>query len=114
MLTIDKLREFGANTDEGIARCANSEMLYLRLVKMVPNEANFENLKNALEADDLDGAFAAAHALKGVLGNLSLGGMYDLCAEITDLLRTKEQVDYAPMLSRLLEMRDALSALCEE
>ena len=32
---------------------------------------SFEELKEAIAADDLDRAFQASHALKGVLGNLS-------------------------------------------
>ena len=34
MLNIDTLREYEANVDVGLARCANNEALYLRLVKM--------------------------------------------------------------------------------
>ena len=68
MITIDKLKEFGANTAEGLERCCGMEALYLKLVKMVPDEKNFGLLKNALDENDLDTAFQAAHALKGVLG----------------------------------------------
>ena len=114
MLTIEQLNQFGANTDEGIARCAGSEALYLRLVKMIPAESNFDNLKNAIEANDLDEAFAAAHALKGVLGNLSLTPMFDKCVEITELLRSRTQMDYTPLLNELLSMKDTLTAMCSE
>ena len=33
MLTIDKLREYGADVDEGLARCMNMEDFYIGLVK---------------------------------------------------------------------------------
>lgn len=114
MLTIDELNRFGANTEEGIARCAGSEALYLRLVKMIPSEENFVSLRVALESNDLDEAFAAAHALKGVLGNLSLTPMYDKCVEITELLRSRTQTDYTGLMNELLDMSDALGALCAE
>ena len=71
MVTIDKLNDFGADTAEGLARCYGNEALYLRLIGMVVKEDNFDKLKDAIEKNDLDGAFEAAHALKGVLGNLS-------------------------------------------
>ena len=30
MLTVAALREFGANTEEGLSRCMNNEAFYLR------------------------------------------------------------------------------------
>lgn len=114
MITIEKLNAFGADTAGGIARCAGSEALYLRLVKMIPADANFETLKNAIDTNDLDGAFAASHALKGVLGNLSLTPMYLKCDEITELLRQRTAADYAALYGELEEMKDQLSALCAD
>lgn len=114
MLTIDALNGFGADTAEGLSRCYNNETLYLRLVKMVPAEQNFDKLKQALDTNDLDAAFEAAHALKGVLGNLSLTPMFEKCSEITELLRARTETDYAPLLTTLLDQKDALTALCVE
>lgn len=114
MLTIEKLNEFGADTKEGLGRCYNNEALYLKLVKMIPAEKSFDNLKAATDAGDLDAAFEAAHALKGVLGNLSLTAMYDKSVEITELLRNRTQMDYTPLINELIEMKDELAALCEE
>ena len=112
MITIENLNAFGANTTEGLERCCGNQALYLRLVNMVPSEKNFEGLKTALEAGDLDSAFQSAHALKGVLGNLSLTPMYKKSVEITELLRSRTQTDYAPLLAELFEMKDELAALC--
>ena len=112
MITIEKLNDFGANTSEGLSRCYGNEMLYLRLVGMIPAEANFDKLKEAIDKGDLNAAFEAAHALKGVLGNLSLTPMYKKSVEITELLRSRTQTDYAPLLAELFEMKDELAALC--
>ena len=114
MITIEKLKEFGANTEEGLGRCYGNEALYLRLVNMIPAEANFDKLKDSLEQGNLDSAFEAAHALKGVLGNLSLTPMFEQCCEITELLRARTETDYTPLLNKLLEQRDTLSAMCAE
>lgn len=113
MVTVEKLNAFGADTAEGVARCAGSEALYLRLVKMIPAEANFGKLDEAIAANDLDEAFAAAHALKGVLGNLSLTPMYNKVVEITEPLRNRTEMDYAPLLAELNDMKAELSAICE-
>ena len=114
MITIEKLKDFGADTQEGLGRCYGNEALYLRLVNMIPGEANFDKLKNALDHHDLDSAFEAAHALKGVLGNLSLTPMFEQCSEITELLRARTDMDYTPLLEKLLEQRDTLGAMCAD
>ncbi len=41
MLTIESLKAFGANTEEGVARCINNEAFYLKMVGMVLNDANY-------------------------------------------------------------------------
>ena len=111
MITISELNKLGINTDEGVARCMGSEEFYIKLVKMVPDEKGFDSLKAAVDAGDMNAAFEAAHALKGVLGNLSLTNMYEKSSEITELLRAKTEIDYTPLVNQLLSMRDELAAL---
>ena len=112
MITIDKLNAFGADTEEGLARCFGNEALYLKLVNMICEEGNFEKLRSALDAGDLDAAFEAAHALKGVLGNLSLTPMYNKSVELTEMLRKRTQMDYTPTVDDLLKQKAELEALC--
>ena len=89
MLTIEALKNYGANTDEGMARCFNNEAFYLRVVGMGLADANFDRLKDAMAAGDATAAFEAAHALKGSIGNLSLTPIYQPVSELTELLRGK-------------------------
>ncbi len=114
MITIDNLKAFGADTDEGLTRCYGNESLYLRLVNMIPAETNFDVLQQAINDNDLDKAFEASHALKGVLGNLSLTPMYEKCSEITELLRARTDMDYTLLLSELLDQRNTLSNMCAD
>ena len=111
MLTIDALREFGANVDEGLQRCMNNEAFYFRLIGMAVNDEGFEKLQNAIDNSDLDAAFEAAHALKGILGNLSLTPIFAPVSEMTELLRSREERDYSGMLAEILGQREALKAL---
>lgn len=110
-MTLDDLVAFGANVDEGMARCMNNESFYLRLVESVKNEKGFDALKAALDEGDLDAAFEAAHSLKGVLGNLSLTPLYEPMSEITELLRAKEEADYATLVDAIMRKRDEFAAL---
>ncbi len=112
MITIDNLKEYGANVDEGMARCMGNEALYLRLVTTIPAQANFDKLASSIEARDLDAAFDAAHALKGVTGNLALTPLYQAIFDITELLRARTDTDYSELIKSITELRDQLAALC--
>ena len=111
MLTIDALKQFGADVDEGLERCLNDESFYLMLVPSALEKDNYDKIQEAVESGNLDAAFEAAHALKGVLGNLALTPIYDPVSEMTELLRAKEAQDYGPYLRRMWDARSGLEAL---
>lgn len=112
-MTVDDLKRFGANTEEGIHRCMGNENFYLRLVKMMPKDQNFGILYDSIEKGDLDSAFEAAHALKGALGNLSITSLYDPVLNITELLRARTSMDYAPLVAEIKSKHAELEKLCE-
>ncbi len=114
MLTIDALKSFGADTDDGVGRCFGNADFYLKLVKTVPGEQKFDELSSMLSAGDLDKAFEHAHALKGVLANLSLTPILDPMVEITENLRSRKQMDYAPLMDVVMEKKEELKKICEE
>ena len=111
MLTIDALRAFGANVDEGLHRCMNNEAFYLRMVGMALADAGFAELGGALEKNDLDAAFEASHKLKGALGNLSLDPIFEPTSTLCELLRSKTPGDYAGLYQTILQKRDELAAI---
>lgn len=111
MATIDDLRAYGANVDEGLGRCMNNEPIYLRLVGTLKGEQAFARLSDAIAAGDLDTAFEASHALKGTLGNLSITPLYEPMCEICELLRARTQMDYTPLMATITEQHDKLVAL---
>jgi len=106
MLTIDLLKELGANAGEGISRCMNNETFYLRMVDMGLRDKNFDALSTAIRENRLSDAFEAAHALKGVLSNLSLTPILKPVQEITELLRAHTEMDYSPLLESIVRERD--------
>ena len=111
MLTIDALRTWGANVNEGLERCMNMVAFYLRLVPKAVEDANFEKLPEAVAAGDMEKAFEAAHALKGSLANMALTPILNPVQVITELLRNKAAADYGPLLSEIAAARESLIAL---
>ena len=70
-----------------------------------------ERLKAAVEHDDRKAAFEAAHALKGMLGNLALTPLSVPASEMTELLRAGKEADYDAYVTQIAEARDQLRAL---
>lgn len=111
-MTIEELKEFGVNTDEGLSRCLNNEEFYFRMIRLAASDTGFNKLKDAVENHDLATAFEAAHALKGVLGNLSITPLFVPLSEITELLREKKDMDYSVYLEEIERKKEALKKLC--
>ena len=111
MLTIEKLKAYGANVEEGMGRCLNNEPLYFRLIGMAAEDTAFSRLEESLHSGDLEAAFEAAHTLKGALGNMALEPMYRPVVELTELLRRKTPGDYDGLLSTIMAKRAELLAM---
>ena len=101
MITIEELKNKGADVETGLSRCVGNETLYLKLIKMGLEDVKFDELGTTLEAKNLDKAFELCHALKGVIGNLALTPLYDAVSQMTG----REQADYPTMYSDILKLR---------
>ena len=101
MLTIETLKEFGADVNEGLNRCMNNESFYLMLIGKALADKRLEQLEEQLSNKDLDGAFESAHALKGMYANLSLTPLSKPIIEMTELLRNRTEMDYSLLLDEV-------------
>ncbi|WP_051197964.1 MULTISPECIES: Hpt domain-containing protein [unclassified Butyrivibrio] len=110
-MTIDSLRAFGANVDEGLERCMGMEDFYIEMIELGISDERFEDLGTCLQEENLDGAFEAVHALKGVIGNLSLTPLYETINELTEHLRSRDKMDYKPLYDKLISQRKAIQDL---
>ena len=111
MLTVEELRKQGNDVDSGLERCMNNEAFYLRMAGMALDDAGYANLRTALEAGDLEKGFEYAHALKGMLGNVSLTNLLAPVLEMTEALRVREERDYSGLLDQMDAEREKLKAL---
>ena len=113
MLSIDVLKDFGANVDEGLERCLGEEDFYLELIPSTLEEGYYKGLEDAINLKDLHAAFEAAHALKGLLANLALTPILTPVSEMTELLRDNQDTDYTKLLSQMWEQRNRLLKMME-
>lgn len=111
MITLESLKAYGADTDDALARCMNNEDFYLMLVNKSLDDGNYEKLKEKLAEKNYEEAFSVAHALKGVVANLSLTPLVEPISEITEGLRAGENRDYSKPLAIMDEQLAKLKAL---
>lgn len=94
---------YGADYQTTMNRFMGNETLYLKLLDMLFRDTNLQRLGTALDANDLSDAFAAAHTLKGVVGNMGLTPLYNAVCAIVEPLRKREQREDYPALYRAVQ-----------
>lgn len=86
--------KIGANYDDACARLMGEEMLSRFALKFLDDES-MDKLEAAMAAGDAEGAFMAAHTLKGVSQNLGFDNLYEPAVVVTEALRGADAVDGA-------------------
>lgn len=77
----------GVNLDEALERFMGNEELLVRFLKKFTNDTSYQSLVKAMSEKNGKDAFEAAHALKGVCGNLSIARLFELVSKLTEFLR---------------------------
>lgn len=84
---------YGADYQTTMARFMGNEPMYLKFLDMLFRDDNLKKLGDALKQKDHEEAFAAAHTLKGVVGNMGLTPLYDAVCTLVEPLRAGEHRD---------------------
>ena len=84
------LEPYGIDYDDALDRFAGNAALFRRLALKYLDDTHYAGLEAALDAGDYEEAYAQAHTLKGVAGNLSLADLYRAAARVSDALRNGE------------------------
>ncbi|MBR0031504.1 MAG: Hpt domain-containing protein [Treponema sp.] len=111
MITIESLREFGADVDTGLTRCLGKEDFYIKMVNLGLKDPRFVAIKAELDSKNLTAAFEMAHALKGVVGNLALTPLYEPLEKITNLLRANTDTDYSEIYEEIKNKYEKLLSI---
>lgn len=113
--TEEVLKSFGVDYAATMSRFMGNQEMYLRLLNRFPEDNNTELLGKALEQGDKEAAFAAAHTLKGVAGNLGLTALYDAASVIVEPLRRREErEDYSEMYQKVKVEFERIDELLQE
>lgn len=108
----DKLMAVGVNYDEVLKRFMGKEDFYLRMLKKFLDDKNYGELKQAVEDKNWKDAFTYAHTVKGLCGNLGLGGIMDYAGPLTEELRS-EPYDEENILNYMTQVTKAYDKTVE-
>ncbi len=99
--TKQKLTEMNIDIASALDRFLNNEGLYLGFVRKFSGDENYQKFVHAMEKKQYDDAFTAAHTFKGLCGNLSITGMYEVISREVEFLRAKKYTEAEEMLSEV-------------
>ena len=109
-----RLVEARVDGDGALARLMQNEGLLTRLLRAFLQDTNFAQLQQALAARDGKAAFAAAHTLKGVAGNLSLNALYERVSGVVECLRGGDMDAALVLMPAVQEAYDNVTLALQE
>lgn len=110
MLFLEQAAEKGINVDDALQRFMGNEALLEKMLKKLPETVypsryggNGQDLEVAafLKSGDTTTALANAHTLKGIMGNLSITGLYQAYTDIVTALREGRPTDAEDILTAI-------------
>ncbi|WP_294850552.1 Hpt domain-containing protein [uncultured Gemmiger sp.] len=111
------LQEFYARIGgnyEATLRRLPSEALVRKFVLKYPGDPSFNQLKDALAAQDWETAFRAAHTLKGVAQNLGMDHLYEVSSALCEALRGPKPLTDPALWPPVVEANDQVLAAIQE
>lgn len=110
------LEDAGFDVETAMERFMNNEEIYFRFLKKFCLDSSYQELLQAMQEQNMENAFNAAHTLKGLAGNLSVGILYRRLVPFVEFLRsrdTKAAMEYWPDIKEDYE-RSVEAIMCVE
>lgn len=115
---IDGLANYGADVNGINARFYGDYELYEKCLRQFFAEKNHATLDDCMKKSDFEGAFAAAHALKGLAGNMGLQPYYTVVYRLVEALRSSNYgvagMEYEALLGQLATLRQKFPEIAAE
>ena len=93
-MTVKECYESMESDYEGVIGRIGSEGLVKRFVLKFLDDPSYLNLEKAIQEQNAEEAFRAAHTLKGICLNLGFDRLYKVSAELTEKLRGSDLNGY--------------------
>ena len=86
----NQLKAASINVEDLMERLVGNMNLITRFLKRFPDDKSYEQLVDSISKGDMEGAFRAAHTLKGICANLSMTKLYNVVSKLVEALRAKD------------------------
>ena len=111
-MTVKECYESMESDYEGVIGRMGSEGLVKRFALKFPDDPSYLNLEKAIQEQNAEEAFRAAHTLKGVCLNLGFDRLYKVSAELTEKLRGRELNGYEALYGKVQdEYKNTIAAI---
>lgn len=98
----------GTDIDEVMRRFSGDEALYVECLADFLDDRTAAELGDALLARSWDEAFTAAHALKGLAGNMGFIPLFHAAAQMVTLIRAGRTGEASDMYAELIRCYNAV------
>lgn len=114
----EELKKYGIDIERGIKRFSGKRVLYIKYLKEFIKDENMQEIKSCMEAEDYQLVQKKVHALKGIVGNLSIDVLYDNSCQMMEALK-QENIEKAKELFQqmsqiYIQVCDLISKIEEE
>ena len=99
---------------EDVSGRLGSDALIKKFVLKSPGDPSFNQLKDALAAQDWELAFRASHTLKGVAQNLGMDRLYKTAATLCDAVRGPKPLEDASLWPPVVAAHEEVLAAIRE
>ena len=96
-MTVKECYEMAGADFNDVVNRLGSEALVKRFAVKFLKDKNYEELKEAMEAQDAERAFRAVHTLKGVCANLGFRDLLQASSDLCEKLRGRELEGSEPL-----------------
>lgn len=114
----EELKKHGIDIERGIKRFSGKRALYIKYLKEFIKDENMQEIKSCMEAEDYQLVQKKVHALKGIVGNLSIDVLYNNSCQMMEALK-QENIEKAKELFQqmsqiYIQVCDLISKIEEE
>ena len=111
-MTVKECYESMESDYEGVIGRIGSEGLVKRFVLKFLDDPSYLNLEKAIQEQNAEEAFRAAHTLKGLCLNLGFDRLYKVSAELTEKLRGSDLNGYEAVYGKVQdEYKNTIDAI---
>ena len=110
MYNDDELISMGIDLDGALQRFLGKKAIFEKMLKKLPKAVADCPVEEYFEKKDYQTAFANAHTLKGLAGNLSVTPMFDAYSDICDKLRHEDNEGAYTALKNVLPVQEKIIA----